>query len=278
MVKIITIHSARSGTGKSMIVANVATLLAATGWRVGVIDANLQTGSMHCYFGLASASTRHTFNDYLLGLCDSSQAAYDVTPALLAHRAGKGSQAGGRVLLVPASTHPRDLERILREGYNIELLTDGLQALAQHLHLDVLLIDTHPGINEEMLLSLLSIAIADMIVIVLRLDQQDYQGTGVTVDVARTLGVPRVALIVNQIASMIDLTEARQQVARTYGCEVLATLPYSEALAIVGSTSIFALRAPDHPVTYMLRQLAIALAGLVTNAVEVTHDECYECD
>ena len=48
------------------------------------------------------------------------------------------------------------------------------------LSLDYLLIDTHPGLNEE---TLLSIAISDSLVIILRPDQQDFQGTSVTVDV-----------------------------------------------------------------------------------------------
>ena len=64
------------------------------------------------------------------------------------------------------------------------------------LKLDVLMIDTHPGLNEE---TLLSIAISDVLVIIMRPDQQDYQGTGVTVEVARKLGVPAMYLVVNKV-------------------------------------------------------------------------------
>ena len=61
----------------------------------------------------------------------------------------------------------------------------------------MLMIDTHPGLNEE---TLLSIAISDALVIILRPDQQDYQGTSVTVEVARKLDVPRLVLIVKKVA------------------------------------------------------------------------------
>jgi septum site-determining protein MinD len=44
-----------------------------------------------------------------------------------------------------------------------------------------LLIDTHPGFKEA---TLLTIAISDMLVIVLRPDKQDYHGTAVLVEVA----------------------------------------------------------------------------------------------
>lgn len=273
MVNIITVHSARAGTGKSMIVANVATLLAAAGRRVGVIDADLQTGNLHNAFGLAEVPIHHTFNDYLLGLCDSAQAAYDVTPDPIDCQPNPDTVTG-QVFLVPASTHAGDLDRILREGYNIELVTDGLAAFAQHLNLDVMLIDTHPGINEEMMLSLLAFAIADTVAIVLRLDQRDYQGTGVTVDVARTLGVPRIALVVNQVASMIDLTDVQQQVMQTYGCDVIATIPYTDEVVVVGSTDIFARCYPEHPVTHTLTHVALNLLAPATTDGARPDDGC----
>ena len=62
--------------------------------------------------------------------------------------------------------------------------------------MDYLFIDTHPGLNEE---TLLSITISDVLVLILRPDQQDYQGTAVTIDVARKLEVPKLLLVVNKL-------------------------------------------------------------------------------
>lgn len=262
MVNIVTVHSAREGTGKSTIVANIAVLLAAEGQRVGIIDANLQVWSMHLMFGLSQAQTSSTFNDYLLGLCDSSQVAYDVTPPLNAFRAQRmHPPLPEQVFLVPASAKPRDLERVLSEGYSVELITDGLCDLARQLNLDTLLIDTQAGLHDEILLSLLSMAISDTVAVVLRLDQRDHQGTSVTVEVARTLGVPRVALVVNQVVSVVDVAEAQTQVEQVYNCEVAAVLPHIQEIAVLGSTGIFVLHYPDHPATSILRHLALALGG-----------------
>ncbi|MCB0084063.1 MAG: P-loop NTPase, partial [Caldilineaceae bacterium] len=47
MSKIISIHSFRGGTGKSNTTANLATLLAAGGQRVGVIDTDIQSPGIH---------------------------------------------------------------------------------------------------------------------------------------------------------------------------------------------------------------------------------------
>ena len=125
-------------------------------------------------------------------------------------------------------------------------MNDGYQRLIEKLKLDVLVIDTHPGLNEE---TLLSIAISDALVIVLRPDQQDYQGTGVTVDVARKLNVPALMLVVNKVPSVFVLADVKKRVQDTYKAEVAAVLPHSDEMMILASAGVFVLKYPDHPVT-----------------------------
>jgi MinD-like ATPase involved in chromosome partitioning or flagellar assembly len=141
---------------------------------------------------------------------------------------------------------------VLREGYDVGLLNDGFHELIKDLDLEVLLIDTHPGLNEE---TLLSIAISDALVIILRPDQQDYQGTGVTVEVARKLDVPRMLLIVNKAPQVFDPQAVKTRVEQTYNCEVVAVLPHSDEMMALASSGIFALRYPDNPVTAAYKQI-----------------------
>ena len=115
------------------------------------------------------------------------------------------------------------------------------------------MIDTHPGLNEE---TLLSIAISDALLIILRPDQQDYQGTSVTVEVARKLDVPRLMLIVNKVPAVFDTTDVRARVEQTYGCEVAAVLPHADEMMALASSGLFVLRYPQHPITAALRQVA----------------------
>ena len=251
MSKIISIHSFRGGTGKSNTTANVACLLAAEGQRVGVIDTDIQSPGIHVLFGLGEEEMKHSLNDYLWGKCDIGETAHDVTPSL-------GVDIKGQVFLIPSSIKAGEIARVLREGYDVGLLNDGFHELIEVLGLDVLMIDTHPGLNEE---TLLSIAISDALGIILRPDQQDYQGTGVTVEVARKLDVPRMVLIVNKVPSVFDLAKVKSKVERTYGCEVAAVLPHSDEMMVLASAGIFALRYPDHPVTATLKQLAARLVA-----------------
>jgi septum site-determining protein MinD len=120
------------------------------------------------------------------------------------------------------------------------------------------MIDTHPGLNEE---TLLSIAISDALAIILRPDQQDYQGTGVTVEVARKLDVPRLLLIVNKVPSVFDAADVKSRVEQAYHCAVAAVLPHSEEMMALASASIFALRYPDHPVTAEFKRVAATLVA-----------------
>jgi septum site-determining protein MinD len=249
MAKIISVHSFRGGTGKSNLVANVATLQAAEGRRVGVVDTDIQSPGIHVLFGMSQDTMRRSLNDYLWGRCDIDDAAYEVT-------AGLDTERADHLFLIRSSINPSDIARVMQEGYDVSRLNDGLRTLIKKLRLDTLIIDTHPGLNEE---TLLSIAICDALAIVLRPDQQDYEGTSVTVSVARKLRVPRMVLIVNKTPTVFDFTEVRERVEGTYGCEVAAVLPHSDELMVLSSAGVFAVRYPDHPVTALYKQIAASL-------------------
>jgi MinD-like ATPase involved in chromosome partitioning or flagellar assembly len=250
MSKIISIHSFRGGTVKSNTTANITTLLAAQGLKVGVIDTDIQSPGIHVLFGLDEDAMGHSLNDYLWGKCAIEECAHDVTSTL------GGAPIKGQIYLIPSSIKAGEIARVLREGYDVGLLNDGFHDLVENLNLDVLMIDTHPGLNEE---TLLSIAISDALVIILRPDQQDYQGTGVTVEVARKLNVPRLLLMVNKVPEVFNFTDVQKRVEETYNSEVAAVLPHSDEMMTLASAGIFVLRYPDHKVTQALKQVAAKL-------------------
>jgi len=249
MATIISVHSFRGGTGKSNTTANLAALLAAQGYRVGVVDTDIQSPGIHVIFGLGEDDIGYALNDYLRGECEIEDAAYDVSAIL-------PRSAAGALLLIPSSIKPGEIARVLREGYDPGLLNDGLQRAVETLRLDVLLIDTHPGLNEE---TLLSIAVSDALLVIMRPDQQDYQGTGVTVEVARKLEVPRLLLLVNKAPPGYEPDELRRRVTAAYGCEVAAVIGHSDDLMALASAAVFSLRYPDHPVSHAYRQVAARL-------------------
>ncbi len=249
MSKIISVHSFRGGTGKSNTTANVSALLAGQGLRVGVIDTDIQSPGIHVLFGLEEDEMKHSLNDYLWGKCNIEDAAHDVTSHL-------GADISGKTYLIPSSIKAGEIARVLREGYDVGLLNDGFHELVEALDLDVLMIDTHPGLNEE---TLLSIAISDALAIIMRPDQQDYQGTGVTVEVARKLNVPRLVIVVNKTPQVYDFNQVQEQVERLYSAEVAAVMPHSDEMMALASAGVFAQRYPDHEITNLYRQVATKL-------------------
>lgn len=252
--KIISVHSFRGGTGKSNTTANLAAIYGSQGKRVGVIDTDIQSPGIHVLFGVNEDDIKYSLNDYLWGKCEIQQTAVDVTAQLNSNPDNHlHIPETGKIFLIPSSIKVGEIARVLREGYDVGLLNDGFQNLVTKLNLDILLIDTHPGLNEE---TLLSIAISDALAILMRPDQQDYQGTGVTVEVARKLDVPNMVLIVNKTPTSLDFNEVRDRVADTYNCTVGAVLPHSDEMMTLASAGVFVLRFPDHPISRTLQHVA----------------------
>ena len=223
--------------------ANIAAVLAGNGHRVGVFDTDIQSPGIHVIFNLTAEQVRYTLNDYLWGNCAIDQAA---------HKVYEGSQ-GGEVYLVPSSIDPNDIARVLREKYDADDMHSAFRDLITALNLDYLLIDTHPGLNEE---TLLSIAISDSLVIILRPDQQDFQGTSVTVDVARRLRVPEISLVVNKVPPDYQFDDVRRQVESVYQAPVAALLPLSMDVAQNASSAIYYMIDAGHPFSTGVQAIA----------------------
>jgi MinD-like ATPase involved in chromosome partitioning or flagellar assembly len=249
-MKVVALHSFRGGTGKSNITANLSATLAMSGKHVGIVDADIQSPGIHVIFGLTERQVEHTLNDYLWGRCRITDAAYDVSPP---------DAAPGRIVLVPSSIKVTEISRVLHQGYDARLLKDGFRDLIHDLALDYLLIDTHPGLNEE---TLLSIAISHVLIIILRPDQQDYQGTSVTLEVAKKLGVPAMYLVLNKLLADLEPDAYRTRLQETYRTEVGAILPLSTEVARMASSDVFCLIEPEHPFSQGIKELTAKIVAL----------------
>jgi MinD-like ATPase involved in chromosome partitioning or flagellar assembly len=241
--KIIAIHSFRGGTGKSNTTANLAATLAGRGHRVGVVDTDIQSPGIHILFGVQGDRVEVSLNDYLWHGRPIEQTAMDVTPAALA----------GKIFLIPSSTKPGEITRALRQGYDAKRMTAGFRDLIDTLRLDALLIDTHPGLNEE---TLLSLVISHSVVVVMRPDHQDYEGTGIAIKVARGLKVPNLILVVNKAPASLDPSALAQRLSQVYDAEVAAVLPHTDEMMELASQDIFSLRFPGHPLSAQFTAIA----------------------
>jgi len=246
MPKVVSIHSYRGGTGKSNFTANLATTVALQGHRVGVVDTDLPSPGIHNLFCLESEQIDQALNHYLWGESSIESAAYDVGTQM-------GVNGGGQLYLVPASVKADDIARILKNGYDVRMMNDGFRHLVKTLKLDYLFIDTHPGLSKE---TFLSIAISHVLLLLLRPDKQDYQGTAVTADVARQLKVKKMLLAVNKVYSSLSLEALKQKVEETFHETVAGMFPLSEDVVQLASEGVFCAKYPDHPVSQEFRNVA----------------------
>jgi MinD-like ATPase involved in chromosome partitioning or flagellar assembly len=259
MSLIVSIHSFRGGTGKSNITANLAAQAAMAGKRVGVIDTDINSPGIHVPFGLDEQNMGRTLNEFLRSECEIEDVAFPVGEHV-GEEPGRQKLAGKALWLVPSSINSAEITQVLRDGYDIGKLNEGMQGLLKKFKLDYLFIDTHPGLNEE---TLLSIAVTDILLVVLRPDQQDFQGTAVTVDVSQGLDVPELYLVINKaLTNRYDPMQIRQQAEQIYDVPVVGVLPLSEDMVDLGSRDIFSLRDPGHPWSKELRNIAQSILKL----------------
>ncbi len=250
MSRVITVHSFRRAAGKSSLTANLCVLLAYQGRRVASIDTDFRAPSLNLFYQFPDEDISCCLNDYLWGKCtEIDQIMYDVTPRL-------GIPSPGRLYLVPASSHLSEIVQILRHPYDLEKLNQAIDRVARSYQLDDLIIDTSAGLDQD---SLLSIALSQILIVLLHPAKQEYQGTAVTVEIARNLRISRIILVLNDVPESLNLEKAQQELEDTYRCEVGALLPHSESLMTLASGKPLFLDDPDDPYVVRLNQLASRL-------------------
>ncbi|MDD2922193.1 MAG: MinD/ParA family protein [Anaerolineales bacterium] len=256
--KIISVRSFRGGTGKSNTAANLAAQGALAGKRVGVVDTDIQSPGFHVLFGLNEKKMGKTMNDFLHDKATIREIGFPIHENV-GNVAGLSKLKNARIWLFPSSISGRDISQILREGIDFNKLNEGLQTTIAEFDLDYLFIDTHPGLNEE---TLLSIATSDVLVIILRPDNQDLQGTSVTVDIARSLDVPSLLLMVNKALPKYDPVAVKKEIETLFNAPVAGVLPLSFDMADNASSDLFSLRFPEHEWSKGLRGVAQAILAL----------------
>jgi MinD-like ATPase involved in chromosome partitioning or flagellar assembly len=252
VASIVAIHSFRGGTGKSNLTANLAYCCACQGARVGVIDTDIQSPGIHILFGLGDSSTKYCLNDYLKGECVIKDTVYDVS--------GKLSLPEGRISVIPSRLNAAAIISMVKEGFDVQKLSTALSDLTKELQLDALLVDTHPGVEED---TLLSIAMCDILVVVLRPDEQDYLGTAVTFEIARRMEVPKTFLVANRVPPELDLEKFSAKLEKTYKVPVIGVLPFSYDLMMAQSRGVYCYASPGDPFSLAVKAVAERMIDLL---------------
>ncbi|MFQ3536120.1 MAG: hypothetical protein SNJ58_09585 [Aggregatilineales bacterium] len=237
MTRIISLHSFSEGAGRTTLAANIAALMAQRGQHVGLLCARADDPTLERLFSLNSPMP--TLHDYIQG---------SVPIADIAHSIGEysGIQRGKLYVAklgVPGDTPP-----------NLNALSSALDAFVEALRLDVVLIENPHGLARS---ALMLIALADLLTIVMLLDQEHYQSTSVLLEIAERLGVPLISLIVNRVPPEFTQAEVKLRVEQTYKRSVTVVVPETPDLS--GRTGLIALHNPSHAFSAACSVAAAAL-------------------
>jgi len=181
MTKCIALHSYKGGTGKSTISSNLSASLAKKGLTAVLLDVDVYAPSLQDYF---QWQPKKSINDYLFENANIDEVIHDLSPVLDKFSSNDGEQSDsskGKLLVAFSSTSKDEIYKldgaVRQEGSKIQLLRKFLmlrEEIVSKYNADFVIIDTSPGIRYW---SINSLAIADTILLSLKLDGIDLKGT-----------------------------------------------------------------------------------------------------
>lgn len=258
--KKMAVTSGKGGVGKSVLTANLAALLAAEGWRVGVLDADLNGPSMAKMLGVRGQHLQLSSD----GL----------------HPAGGplGIKVLSMDLLLPEDRAPLTWEAPTQQDAFVWRDTMEATALRELLadtawgDLDLLLLDLPPGAPRLPTLAGLLVELDGALVVTIP-SEVSRLVVGRSVELARAHGVTLLGLVEN-MAGYVCMTCGAlgdlfpgdgRALAEALGLPLLGRIPFDPQIARCADRgSLFAVEHPEAAAAQALRELAARLSALLS--------------
>src|SRR5919112_5004927 len=177
MTHCIAIHSYKGGTGKTTIAANTAALLVKTGKKVALLDLDIYAPSLHNYF---KTTPKKWINDFLDNNANIEETILDVTESIHNKEGSLGK------FFVGFSNPNRDAIFKFEISNGTEYWKKQFRKLVflreqmiTKMDMDYIIIDTSPGIRHW---SINALSIADKLILTMKMDDLDIEGTKKLVD------------------------------------------------------------------------------------------------
>jgi len=172
MTHCIALHSYKGGTGKTTIAANTAALLVKTGKKVALLDLDIYAPSLHNYFKI---TPKKWINDFLDNNANIEETILDVTESIHNKEGSLGK------FFVGFSNPNRDAIFKFEISNGTEYWKKQFRKLVflreqmiTKMDMDYIIIDTSPGIRHW---SINALSIADKLILTMKMDDLDIEGT-----------------------------------------------------------------------------------------------------
>ena len=238
----VAVVSGKGGVGKSAVSANLATALALGGWRVGVLDADLNGPSMAKMLGVRGRRLQIT--------------AGGVEPPATA----QGVAVMSMDLLLPTDDAPLTWEAPGQEESHTWRGAMEANALREFLAdtawgaLDALVIDLPPGTDRLATVAAIVPKLSGTVIVTIP-SEVSHLVVRKSITVAARTGAPILGLVEN-MTGLFPATDAAALAAST-GIPFLGSVPFDPALALAADRGDpFVASAPDHDAARALTQIA----------------------
>ncbi len=280
MVKTIAFHSYKGGTGKTTIAANLSTLLVSKGFNVLLIDMDVYAPSLHVYF---NSKPEKWMNNYLLDDLEFSDVVYDYTHIMQDFHSSDSANGKKGIFSIVFSNPKKEeitsLDFQNRDSSKSQMLKKMLylrEKTNSDIKYDYIILDTSPGIRHW---SINSLAIADVIILSLKMDHIDIEGTKqMATDVYKSFinfGA-KSYLLLNRIAgyctpsklnkdvilkpgkfefTLLEQSETMVDLENYLKMEVVSTIPCYCDIQFERQEFITVLKYPDHPFVDKMNEL-----------------------
>jgi chromosome partitioning protein len=253
--KLVSFHSSRGGTGKTIIATNLAALCAKKGLNVALMDMDFRAPSLRTVFSKAlTHPSGFWLNDYMDGQCPVDQVITEVSDAY---------GLDGRLLVGLANPSPEAVRGWAEKSRDWEVsavkkLFSLRAVLFNEMNIDCCFIDTTPGIQHS---SINAIAASDVTVVVTTLDMIDLEGVENMLRQFYDVFERRSAIVVNKIFPELRTLSGQKQnelverLEERFRRPVIGILPcYCDVLQSDRS-KLLALDNPSHPFVTKLEKV-----------------------
>lgn len=243
---IITFHSYKGGTGKTLLSVNLATMLANGGKKTCLLDLDFSAPSLHAIF--KSVETEYWVNDYLNRACKIGNVLKDCCSDCVA----KDRLYVG--LANPSAEAIRDMASKDRK-WEMEALSRLLSLkdlLLESSNFNYVIFDTSPGLQYS---SINAVVSADTVFVVTTLDRSDMEGTQrMTQDLYRLFD-KKTGVILNKIP--FNLLPSEKPVRElSLQLPIIGAIPCSCDMLEAEEKYFVVSRKPNHVFTRTLKEVA----------------------
>ena len=255
MGKVISFHSYRGGTGKSLVSMNLAAIYAREGKNICLFDLDFRAPSLQIAFQIEDV--RYWLNDFLNGDCEIKDVLIDLTER---YGAFKGKLLVG---LADPSTEAVQEMAMKNRSWEMEALRRLLTMknfLFKDMKIDYAIFDASPGIQYA---SVNAVVSADIAIIVSTLDALDTGGTERMIDELYHAFEKKTAILVNKMScgpeselSENEREKLLKELKARFQIPILEIIPcYCDVLR-ANRLSIFVENYPKHPFSKNLATVA----------------------